>query len=253
MAGQMTLFDIASDDIKEEFEIKMPDLEEYDKEEFLALEKEVLGVYISGHPLEKYTELLKKNVTAGCRDFMLDEETHKVTVADGAMVIIGGMITDKTIKYTRNNQTMAFITIEDLLGSVEVIVFAREYEKYRNLLEVDNKVLIKGRAQAEEEKNAKLICTEMHGFDEVRKELWIQFATKEEFEAKQQTLFDAIADMDGEDNIVVYISAIKAMKRMPTNWNISINEDAMEKISQIFGRQNVKVVEKNVEFQRKRY
>ena len=253
MAGQMTLFDIASDDIKEEFEIKMPDLEEYDKEEFLALEKEVLGVYISGHPLEKYTELLKKNVTAGCRDFMLDEETHKATVADGAMVIIGGMITDKTIKYTRNNQTMAFITIEDLLGSVEVIVFAREYEKYRNLLEVDNKVLIKGRAQAEEEKNAKLICTEMHGFDEVRKELWIQFATKEEFEAKQQTLFDAIADMDGEDNIVVYISAIKAMKRMPTNWNISINEDAMEKISQIFGRQNVKVVEKNVEFQRKRY
>ena len=118
---------------------------------------------------------------------------------------------------------------------------------------MDNKVLIKGRAQAEEEKNAKLICTEMHGFDEVRKELWIQFATKEEFEAKQQTLFDAIADMDGEDNIVVYISAIKAMKRMPTNWNISINEDAMEKISQIFGRQNVKVVEKNVEFQRKRY
>ena len=148
----MTLFDIASDDIKEEFEIKMPDLEEYDKEEFLALEKEVLGVYISGHPLEKYTELLKKNVTAGCRDFMLDEETHKATVADGAMVIIGGMITDKTIKYTRNNQTMAFITIEDLLGSVEVIVFAREYEKYRNLLEVDNKVLIKGRAQAEEER-----------------------------------------------------------------------------------------------------
>lgn len=123
------------------------------------MEKEVLGVYISGHPLEKYTELLKKNVTAGCRDFMLDEETHKATVADGAMVIIGGMITDKTIKYTRNNQTMAFITIEDLLGSVEVIVFAREYEKYRNLLEVDNKVLIKGRAQAEEEKNAKLICT----------------------------------------------------------------------------------------------
>lgn len=117
---------------KKNLRSRCPDLEEYDKEEFLALEKEVLGVYISGHPLEKYTELLKKNVTAGCRDFMLDEETHKVTVADGAMVIIGGMITDKTIKYTRNNQTMAFITIEDLLGSDEVIVFAREYEKYRN-------------------------------------------------------------------------------------------------------------------------
>ncbi len=253
MAGQMTLFDIASDDVKEEFEIKMPDLPEYDKEEFLALEKEVLGVYISGHPLEKYTEILKKNVTAGCRDFMLDEETGKVAVADGAVVIVGGMITDKTIKYTKNNQTMAFITIEDLLGSVEVIVFSREYEAYRTLLEVDGKVLIKGRTQAQEEQNAKLICMEMHGFDEARKELWIQFPTKEAFEEQQQTLFSTIADMDGDDGIVVYISSIKAMKRMPANWNISVNEDSVGKISQIFGKQNVKVVEKNVEFQRKRY
>ncbi len=134
MAGQMTLFDIASDDIKEEVEIKMRIWKNTIRKNFWHWKKEVLGVYISGHPLEKYTELLKKNVTAGCRDFMLDEETHKATVADRAMVIIGGMITDKTIKYTRNNQTMAFITIEDLLGSVEVIVFAREYEKYRNLL-----------------------------------------------------------------------------------------------------------------------
>ena len=128
--------------------------EEYDKEEFLALEKEVLGVYISGHPLEKYSELLKKNVTAGCRDFMLDDETHRATVADGAMVIIGGMITDKTIKYTRNNQTMAFITIEDLLGSVEVIVFAREYETSKGLdsKEVEEIKLSKGDPQKRKNK-----------------------------------------------------------------------------------------------------
>ena len=156
---------------KKNYEIRFPDVGEYPKEILLTFEKEVLGVYVSGHPLQEYEQLWRRNISNTTADFMLDEETHKATVADGAMVIIGGMITDKTIKYTRNNQTMAFITIEDLLGSVEVIVFAREYEKYRNLLEVDNKVLIKGRAQAEEEKNAKLICTEMHGFDEVRKEL----------------------------------------------------------------------------------
>ena len=133
------------------------------------------------------------------------------------------------------------------------LVFSREYETYRSLLEVDGKVLIKGRAQAQEEQNAKLICMEMHGFDEARKELWIQFPTKEAFEEQQQTLFSTIADMDGDDGIVVYISSIKAMKRMPANWNICVNEDSVGKISQIFGEQNVKVVEKNVEFQRKRY
>ena len=111
----------------------------------------------------------------------------------------------------------------------------------------------KGRAQVQEEQNAKLICMEMHGFDEARKELWIQFPTKEAFEEQQQTLFSTIADMDGDDGIVVYISSIKAMKRMPANWNICVNEDSVGRISQIFGEQNVKVVEKNVEFQRKRY
>ena len=80
MAGQMSLFDFGAEEDKKDFEIRMPDVEEYDKEQLLAFEKEVLGVYISGHPLEKYTEILKKNVTAGCRDFMLDEETGKVAV-----------------------------------------------------------------------------------------------------------------------------------------------------------------------------
>ncbi len=243
MAGQMTLFDIASDDIKEEFEIKMPDLEEYDKEEFLALEKEVLGVYISGHPLEKIYRTFKKE--RDCRlsdDFMLDEETHKATVADGAMVIIGGMITDKTIIYQKQPDHGFYHHRRPLgqCGSDRLCQRIRKIPKSSGSgQQGPDQGTCPGRG-----KNAKLICTEMHGFDEVRKELWIQFATKEEFEAKQQTLFDAIADMDGEDNIVVYVSAIKAMKRMPANWNISINEDAMEKISQIFGRQNVKVAGK---------
>ena len=252
MAGQMTLFDIASDDVRQEFEIKMPPVEEYEREQLLALEKEVLGVYISGHPLEQYLPILEKNVTAGSREFMVDDETHRSSIGDGRMVVIGGMITNKTIKYTRNNQTMAFITVEDLLGSVEVIVFAREYEKYRSLIEEDNKVLILGRVQAEEEKDAKLICTEMHGFDETRKELWIQFATKEEFEDRQQQLFDAIRDMDGDDSVVVYIASPRAMKRLPANWNISADEISVAALADLFGRENVKVIEKNVEFQGKR-
>ena len=253
MAGQMTLFDIASDDVKESFEIRMPNVEEFEKEELLAQEKDVLGVYISGHPLEEYLPILEKNVTAYSKEFAIDDETGKSSVEDGKMVIIGGMIVDKTIKYTKNNQMMAFLTLEDLLGTIEVIVFPRDYEKYRNYIEQDAKVLIRGRAQVEEEKDAKLICSEIHGFDETKKEMWIQFPTKEEFEERQQELFDAISDMDGEDGVVIYIASPKAMKRLPANWNISVNVYSIQKLKEIFGEDNVKVVEKNVEFQGKRY
>ena len=253
MAGQMTLFDIASDDVKESFEIRMPNVEEFEKEELLAQEKDVLGVYISGHPLEEYVPILEKNVTAYSKEFAIDDETGKSSVEDGKMVIIGGMIVDKTIKYTKNNQIMAFLTLEDLLGTIEVIVFPRDYEKYRNYIEQDAKVLIRGRAQVEEEKDAKLICSEIHGFDETKKEMWIQFPTKEEFEERQQELFDAVSDMDGEDGVVIYIASPKAMKRLPANWNISVNVYSIQKLKEIFGEDNVKVVEKNVEFQGKRY
>ncbi len=253
MEGQMTLFDIASDEVKDSFDIKMPNVEEFEREEFLALEKEVLGVYISGHPLEGYVDVLNKNVTARSNEFAIDEETGKATIADGKMVVVGGMITEKTIKYTRNNQVMAFVTVEDLTGSIEVIVFPRDYEKYRQYLETDAKILIRGRVQAEEEKDAKLICAEIHSFDECKKEVWIQFATKEIFDEKEQQLFDTIRDMDGEDGIVLYIASPRSMKRLPNNWNISADEEAVTKIKEGFGDENVKVVEKNVEFQAKRY
>ncbi|MDD6194588.1 MAG: DNA polymerase III subunit alpha [Lachnospiraceae bacterium] len=253
MAGQMTLFDIATEDVKESFEIKMPKVDEFDKEELLAQEKEVLGVYISGHPLEGYLSVIEKNVTAYSKEFALDDETGKSAVPDGKMVICGGMIVDKTIKYTKNNQMMAFLTLEDLFGTIEVIVFPRDYEKYRQYIEQDAKVLIRGRAQVEEEKDAKLICSEIHGFDETKKEMWIQFPTKEDFEQRQQELFDAISDMDGEDSVVIYIASPKAMKRLPDNWNIVVNDQTVRKLQDIFGDKNVKVVEKNIEFQDKRY
>ncbi len=251
--GQMSLFDIAGEDSREAFEIKMPNISEYDREEFLAMEKEVLGVYISGHPLEEYLDILNKNVTAYSKEFAIDDETGKSSITDGKMVVVGGMIIDKTIKYTRNNQVMAFITLEDLMGTVEVIVFPRDYEKHRAYIEEDAKVFIKGRAQVEEDKDAKLICSEIHSFDETKKEVWVQFATREEYEAKQQTLFDVIADFDGEDTVVVFIAATRQMKRLPVNWNISADTFALEKIRGVFGQENVKVVEKNIEFQTKRY
>ncbi len=133
MTGQLSLFDIVSDDQKSEFDIPLPDVGEYEKETKLAFEKEVLGVYLSGHPLEDYEEKWKKNISRTTLDFQIDDETGRTKVHDGAKEIIGGMITEKTIKHTKTNQMMAFITVEDLLGTVEVVVFPRDYEKIRDV------------------------------------------------------------------------------------------------------------------------
>lgn len=247
MAGQMTLFDIAAEEDKKEFEITMPDIEEYDKETLLGFEKEVLGIYVSGHPLEKYEEKWRKNITATTADFLLDEETKAAKIKDGATVMIGGMITEKTIKYTKTNQAMAFITVEDLLGTVEVIIFPRDFEKNQALLQEDAKVFIRGRANVEEEKNGKLICERVYAFDAAKRELWIQFSDKQAFEEKEDELYHLIADSDGGDRVVIYLSAEKAMKRLPPSKTVCIEESLLNTLTKNFGEKNVKVVEKAIE------
>jgi DNA polymerase-3 subunit alpha len=184
---------------------------------------------------------------------MLDEETGKPTVEDGRNVIIGGMITSMNTKYTKTNQLMAFLMVEDLMGTIEVVVFPKTFEQYRSALGEDKKVLILGRAQVEDEKDAKLIAQEIHAFDEAAKELWIQFSTKGEFEEKEQDLLHAIEGYEGNDTVVIYISGEKAVKRLPKNWNTSADDGAKETLEALFGAENVKVVQKHVEFQGKRY
>lgn len=247
IAGQMTLFDIAGTEEKEEFKIQMPDVEEFDKENLLALEKEVLGVYISGHPLEEYAELLQKNTTNNTRDFLISEETNEPVVQDNSTVVIGGMITEKNIKHTKNNQTMAFLTLEDLVGTVEVIVWPNSYEKNSNLLVVDNKVFVRGRVNVEEERGAKLICEKIISFQDIPKELWIKFSTKEAFVEKEQGLYDMLRDSDGKDNVVIYVEEPKSIKRLPPNRNVCANKELLEKLCGEFGENYVKIVEKTVD------
>ena len=253
MAGQMTLFDIVSEDQKQEFEVKMPKVEDYPKETRLAFEKEVLGVYISGHPLEEYEEKWRKNITRVTTDFVLDEELGVTKVQDGESAMVGGMIVDKTIKYTKNNKTMAFITLEDLVGALEVIIFPRDYEQNSRLLEIDNKVFIRGRVSTEEEKNGKLVCEKMYSFDDTRKELWLQFDTLEEYGEKEQELFTMLQGSDGQDGIVIYISGTKQMKRLPPSRNVRADQKIVNNLTKFLGEKNVKVVEKSIENSGKRY
>jgi DNA polymerase-3 subunit alpha len=247
MVGQMTLFDLVSEDQKEEFQIRMPDVGEYSKETLLAFEKEVLGIYVSGHPLEAYEEKWKKSISATTADFQLDEETGHIKVHDGAKEIIGGMITEKTIKHTKTNQMMAFITIEDLLGTVEVVVFPRDYEKNRDYLEVDSKVFVRGRVSEEDDKPSKLICEKIIPFEQTKKELWIQFPDKETFLDQEQIVYGYLADSDGNDEVVIYCAKERVVKRLPKNRNIGINEQILSRLMNHFGEKRVKVVEKPIE------
>lgn len=242
MEGQMSLFDIVDDEQKESLKIKMPNIGEYEKEIILGYEKEVLGVYVSGHPLEADEGMLRKHISATTADFTLDEESGETKVTDGKRVTVGGMIENKTVKHTKNGKTMAFITLEDLVGTVEVIIWPNDYEKNARWLTEDSKVLIEGRVSAEEDKDAKLICERIIPFENIPKNIWIKFASREAYMEREQELFELIAPSDGNDTVVIYIEATKEMKKLPKNQSVLAGVDLLARLSEKFGAENVKIV-----------
>ena len=247
MSGQMSLFDIMGEEERKSFEIKLPDVGEYTQETKLAFEKEVLGVYISGHPLEDYEQSWRKNISAVTSDFLPDEETGQPHVLDGSKQVVGGMITEKTIKYTRNNKIMAFLTLEDLVGTMEVVVFPRDYEKNAAVMEVDSKVFIQGRVSAEDDKPSKLICEKITSFDQIPREIWIQFPSKEAYEKQVHHLYELLSQSDGNDQVVVFLRQERMMKKLPNARSVLINDALVELLSKEYGAENVKVVEKSIE------
>ena len=242
MAGQMSLFDIVAEEQKEEFDVKLPDVGEYSKEMMLSFEKEVLGIYISGHPLEEWEDLWKKGITNTTADFMLEDGADEPVVKDNATAVIGGMIADKRIKYTKNDKVMAFLQVEDLLGTVEVVVFPRDYEKNSAKLVEENKVFVRGRVSLEEDKDGKLICERITAFDEIPRKLWIKFKNKEDYQQEEEELLSLLADSDGNDSVVIYIEALKAMKKLPPNRNVCADEELAQKLGQRYGKDNIKIV-----------
>ena len=331
LSGQISLFDIAGEENKEEFDIRMPDVGEYNKEMLLGFEKEVLGVYVSGHPLEEYQELWQNCISNTAGDFALDEETGEVQlVRDQANAVIGGLIADKTVKYTKNDKIMAFLNVEDLIGNVEVVVFPQVYERYSTLLVEDAKVFIRGRVSLEEDKDGKLICDQIISFEDAQAAraanqplfprnyggrggsygngsgnggaggyrnagngygqyqndgmnsssmsvgqtgqaagqmqsgqrtqangtpqkkgmpagAWIQFPNMEAYKTREQELLQAIADSDGDDDVVIYLRDIKNIKILPQNLQVKADGALMEKLTVLFGKENVKFITKPIE------
>ncbi len=241
MAGQLSLFDIVEEEEKEGLALKLPDVGEYPKEMKLAFEKEVLGIYVSGHPLEEYESAWRKKISNTTADFAYDEEVQGVRVKDGAKAVIGGLIAGKTIKYTKDNKIMAFLTIEDLVGTVEVIVFPKTYEQSASFLTEDAKVFVQGRISVEEDKDGKLICEKIVPFTELKKKVWIKFPDMEAYKAAEAGLMDTLRESEGKDGIVIYIENPKAKKELPPNQNVEADESLVNRLQERFGRENVTV------------
>ena len=244
MAGQLSLFDIAPEEDKKEFEIRMPQAAEYPKETILTFEKEVLGIYLSGHPLERYRNMMEKMISAKTSDFQPDDETGIPEVYDNQKVIVGGMITDKTIKYTKNNKVMAFLTVEDLVGTVEVVVFPRDYEKCQMFLNEDARLFIQGRVSAEDDKASKLILEKVRLFDDMPKELWIQFESREDYAKAETGLVDDLMSSRGNSSVVIYLKDIKAMKKLPPAYQVHIEDSWLKHMCEKYGSSNVKIVDR---------
>ncbi len=246
MAGQMSLFDMMDDEEKSEYKPKLPNVGEYDNETLLAYEKEVLGIYVSGHPLDEYEEKWKKNITNLTTDFIADEETGLYRAEDGSQAVVGGLIESITVKITKNGKQMAFVTLEDRMGSVEVIVFPDRYEKYREYLIEDAKVFIKGKVQLEDDKDGKLICDRICGFDETVKQVWLQFENMDAYTAKEAEMTDVIKSIHGQSEVIIYLSKEKQIKKLGYRNMIDVAESNIALLKEKFGDGNVKVVEKGI-------
>ena len=244
--GQMSLFDLVSEEEKKEYQVSFPDVGEYSKEELLAFEKDILGVYISGHPLDDYEGLWRKNITATAADFIVDEETEEAAVKDGMKVVVGGLVAGKVVKTTRSNQLMAFITLEDLMGSVEVIVFPKNYEADRDILTEDSKIFIKGRVSLGDEPVGKLVCEQVIPFAKVPRELWLQFEDKEMYQAMEGTILGILKESEGPDRVVIYLKKERAKKILPANWKVEAAGELLDTLVCKLGEKNVKLVEKNL-------
>lgn len=240
IAGQMSLMDLLGEEEKAEFQISYPDVGEYEKEQLLAMEKEVLGIYVSGHPLDDDMQMLERNVTAHTSDFLLDEETGKTVIRDQQNCIVGGIISEMNVKLTRKNQNMAFLTLEDLRGTVEVVVFPRQYAAYQSLLREDAKIFVKGTSQVSEEES-KLICNQILAFGELKKELWIQFAVKEDFFREEEQLKNLLREYPGNHPMVIYCRKERAVNRLGREFMISADQDLIYELEKRYGKENIRI------------
>ena len=240
--GQMSFFDVVSEEDKDSFVSELIHIEEYPKEELLKYEMEVMGMYVSGHPLEEYILLLEKHSDARSIDFYPDEN-GEIPLESGIKLTIGGLLVEVNKRFTKKGDMMAICTLEDLYGRVELVVFPKAFENYGNELVEGGKVFVKGRVDTSGEEEGKLIVDTVREFGRVKKELWIQYADKESYEEDLGNLLTDIGMMSGNDSVIIYLKKERAKKDLGGEWGVPADE-AVRILAERLGSDNVKVVEK---------
>lgn len=246
MSGQVNLFDLMPEEMQKQYEYQLPDIGEFSDELKLTYEKEVIGIYISGHPLRQFAEKWKKHVTKTAGDFRYEEEAGTSKVHDGDRVMIGGVMSDISIRYTKRNEKMAFFMLEDLVGTVEVIVFPKTYKFASEHMSEDAKVFLSGRVQAEDERDSKLVLERIIPFSDVTSQLWLQYQNKEAYQKDQDWLSGLTEDIvKAKDELVIYLKEEKGMKVLTKE--LLIDETVLEACKKHLGEENVRVTEKMIE------
>ncbi|MBD5588911.1 DNA polymerase III subunit alpha [Clostridium botulinum] len=247
--GQVNLFMDIMDNKESSIDIKYPNIKEFDKKYILQMEKEMTGLYFSGHPLEEYEETLKIQTSHLISDIIPKEslEGNLVdtisSIKDGDKVVVGGMITHVSKKLTRNNDMMAFIVLEDLYSSIEVIVFPKIFNMARNIINEDEVVLLKGRVSLREDEQPKLICEFMEPLVKINSEkLYILVEEKKDIKLKLQEIKGVFLQHKG--NIPVYFCTNKERKKFRIDRELWVNgsRELMDNLRNMFGEDNVKIL-----------
>ncbi|NFE18070.1 DNA polymerase III subunit alpha [Clostridium botulinum] len=247
--GQVNLFMDIMDNKESSIDIKYPNIKEFDKKYILQMEKEMTGLYFSGHPLEECEETLKIQTSHLISDIIPKEslEGNLVdtisSIKDGDKVVVGGMITHVSKKLTRNNDMMAFIVLEDLYSSIEVIVFPKIFNMARNIINEDEVVLLKGRVSLREDEQPKLICEFMEPLVKINSEkLYILVEEKKDIKLKLQEIKGVFLQHKG--NIPVYFCTNKERKKFRIDRELWVNgsRELMDNLRNMFGENNVKIL-----------
>jgi DNA polymerase-3 subunit alpha len=257
LEGQMNLFDLSGDTEHNTVD-DLPDIGEVATDVRLSGEKEVLGVYISGHPLQDYEDVLKQYTAYTSMDFRAESLQEnalagKPRLKDGASVTYGGMVMEKAVKYTKaNNRAMAFLTVEDSYGPVEVIVFSNLYEKYGGRLQNEQVIVIQGKVSLREDEDAKIIANDILFYDDMQRTqenvydaqrtLWLRIS--QDSEVKPNVIMDILEKYRGDTRVMIYNERLKQKLAVKDNFRVSPCGQLMGELEGILGGGSVKIVEK---------
>jgi len=242
--GQMSLFQLGGESSQENYKDELPNVPEFENRFLLDKEKEYLGIYVSGHPLDEYNEVLSKYISNSTLDFAFEEEdfSNPNKITDGTEVIVGGIVTAVKKHYTKSNQQMVFVTLEDLYGTIDIIVFPAIYTNVSAFLTENNIILVKGRASVSEDKGSSILANAISDYDHINRKkqtLWIRIP-------KDSSI--TISDVStvtkkhvGDVRVIIYDEKTGQKMTTAREGYVSLNDILLEELKELVGESSLVV------------